>query len=372
VVVYRSGMGPVGCLFVPLFGIGAMSSRIKGGMCQDCGARYDKRNVLELLPKPKFTGAKRVAVSLPAAPPGSPMLCIACGRSLISNARFCSACGHPVDNLFKDASVVDATEPIPHDAVPAHATTHSAKQQVPLSSNLGIDSRTTPSKHAGLSAGARIAIAMVGVVLVLGLAGILLLVGTLKQAVDGGNHRATWNEREAASLVGPEWWWELNGESSASLYTLGLQHIRKARQNVGAFTILQVVNIGISVVKARAASGQSKTQTAMSAKPQRPQSASAGEQTDVSEKIHPSDLVQSFTIVDANLGLVINRDVWDSQSTQDKKMFFNRIHPIWENIYRKHNPDSTETPGLMLFDLNQDLVTTYDTFMLCADFHSNC
>jgi hypothetical protein len=92
------------------------------------------------------------------------------------------------------------------------------------------------------------------------------------------------------------------------------------------------------------------------------QDALRAEQGEIASQIHPSDLVKSYVVTGSKLGLVIDRDLWDSLSHQDRKLFFDRVEPIWDAIYARHNPGSSETSDIMLFDLNHDRVTDYGQF----------
>jgi hypothetical protein len=79
---------------------------------------------------------------------------------------------------------------------------------------------------------------------------------------------------------------------------------------------------------------------------------------EVAAQIHPSYLVQIFVITDSKLGLVIDRDVWDALS---KLIKLNRSD---EPFIKEHNTDSSEATDIMLFDLNHDLVSDYDSLVV--------
>lgn len=211
-----------------------------------------------------------------------------------------------------------------------------------------------PAARAALWVGIPIAAALVF--------SIAAFTGILAYAVAGGAHKATWNEREAAATVGPEWWWEMGGDSAAKAYHLGLQKIRAAHGKIGDLTILQVTRIGEHASTTQRSVSVQRKRKGHSASHNVGRDVQRSEEAEVAKEIHPSDLVKSHVIVDSKLGLIIDRDVWDSLSHQDKKLFFNRVYPIWKSIYIGYNPSSDQTVDVMLFDLNQDFVTDYGSF----------
>ena len=158
---------------------------------------------------------------------------------------------------------------------------------------------------------------------------------------EADRERVAHEERLAWQRAHPVEYARQEAQARADARRLEQQHIAQERKALAAAV-------------AAKATEQRKEQEAASA-----QSASEeAEQSEVSADIPSSALVQSFTISNSSLALVIDRDVWDAMSRQDRKLFCGQVNPIWSSIFAKHHAGSTEDTNVMLFDLNGELVTS--------------
>lgn len=153
--------------------------------------------------------------------------------------------------------------------------------------------------------------------------------------------RATHENRLAWQKTHPAEYARQKAEARAEARRIEQQHIAQKRKALAA------------AVAAKEAK-QAKERAAANAR----SASEEAEQSEVSADIPGSALVQSFTISDSTLALVVDHDVWDAMSRQDKKLFCGQVNPIWSNIYAKNHSGSSQDTNVMLFDLNGEPVTS--------------
>jgi hypothetical protein len=161
------------------------------------------------------------------------------------------------------------------------------------------------------------------------------------QAQDASRQRAIHEQHLAWQRAHPAEYARQRAEAVAAAQRLEREHIVQERKALAAEAAAKEAEQGKERVAANAENANE-----------------AAEESEVSADIPSSALVQSFTISDAKLGLVVDRDVWDAMSRQDKKLFCNQVNPIWDSIYAKNHSGPAKDTYVMLVDLNGELVTS--------------
>ena len=160
-------------------------------------------------------------------------------------------------------------------------------------------------------------------------------------AQEADRERAAHEQRLAWQRAHPAQYARQKAEARAEARRVEQQHIAQQREALAAEAAAKEAEQRRGRVAANAESASEEA-----------------EQSEVSADIPSGALVQSFTIRNSSLALVVDRDVWDAMSRQDRKLFCSQVNPLWDGIYAKNHSGSTKDTNVMLFDLNGELVTS--------------